>query len=81
MVDAKIQVFAIAVAAIIGFALPSIINGDLREDLHALKERLAQIWPAQTPQKVLQPKEPGWEAVFAIAGLFAVAYLVLRQRK
>ncbi|MBU4373823.1 PGF-CTERM sorting domain-containing protein [bacterium] len=27
------------------------------------------------------PKEPGFEAVFAIAGLLAVAYLVLRQRK
>ncbi len=27
------------------------------------------------------PKEPGFEAVFAIAGLLAVAYIVLRQRK
>ncbi|MCZ7369329.1 MAG: S-layer protein domain-containing protein, partial [Candidatus Methanoperedens sp.] len=27
------------------------------------------------------PKEPGFQAVFAIAGLLAVAYLVLRQRK
>ncbi len=27
------------------------------------------------------PKEPGTEAVFAIAGLVAVAYLVLRQRQ
>ncbi|MBU4445411.1 PGF-CTERM sorting domain-containing protein [bacterium] len=27
------------------------------------------------------PKEPGFEAVFAIAGLLAVAYLVLRQKK
>ncbi len=27
------------------------------------------------------PKEPAFEAVFAIAGLLAVAYLVLRQRK
>jgi S-layer protein (TIGR01567 family) len=27
------------------------------------------------------PKEPGFEAVFAIAGLLAVAFLVLRQRK
>ncbi|MBU3965394.1 hypothetical protein KKG29_01905 [Patescibacteria group bacterium] len=35
----------------------------------------------QTPQNAAQPKEPGIEAVFAIAGLFAVAYFVLRQRK
>ncbi|MBU4373828.1 MAG: PGF-CTERM sorting domain-containing protein [Euryarchaeota archaeon] len=27
------------------------------------------------------PKEPGFEAVFAIAGLLAVGYLVVRQRK
>ena len=27
------------------------------------------------------PKEPGFELVFAIAGLLAVAFLVLRQRK
>jgi len=27
------------------------------------------------------PKEPGFEAVFAIAGLLSVAFLVLRQRK
>ncbi len=26
------------------------------------------------------PKEPGIEAIFAIAGLLAVAYLVLRQK-
>jgi len=27
------------------------------------------------------PEEPGFEAVFAIAGLLAVAYLVLRIKK
>jgi PGF-CTERM protein len=30
-----------------------------------------------TPRK----EEPGFEAIFAIAGLLAVAFLVLRQRK
>ncbi len=33
--------------------------------------------PTPTPKKT----EPGFEAVFAIAGLLAVAFLVLRQRK
>ncbi len=40
--------------------------------------------PAATekaPAATATPKEPGFEAVFAIAGLLAVAYLVLRQRK
>ncbi|MFZ2410594.1 MAG: S-layer protein domain-containing protein [Candidatus Methanoperedens sp.] len=36
---------------------------------------------AKTPVATATPKEPGFEAVFAIAGLLAVAYLVLRQRK
>lgn len=37
--------------------------------------------PAATPAATATPKEPGFEAVFAIAGLLAVAFLVLRQRK
>jgi S-layer protein (TIGR01567 family) len=40
--------------------------------------------PATTeakPTATATPKEPGFEAVFAIAGLLAVAFLVLRQRK
>jgi S-layer protein (TIGR01567 family) len=36
---------------------------------------------AQTTAPTATPKEPGFEAVFAIAGLLAVAFLVLRQRK
>lgn len=36
---------------------------------------------AATPKPTATPKEPGFPAVFAIAGLLAVAYLVLRQRK
>ena len=35
-----------------------------------------------TPEPTPEPtKEPGFEAVFAVAGLLAVAYLVLRQRE
>ncbi|NJD76299.1 MAG: hypothetical protein FIB08_04280 [Candidatus Methanoperedens sp.] len=40
--------------------------------------------PEKTPTTVpaaTTPKEPGFELAFAIAGLLAVAYLVLRQRK
>jgi S-layer protein (TIGR01567 family) len=36
---------------------------------------------AATTAATATPKEPGFEAVFAIAGLLAVAFLVLRQRK
>lgn len=32
------------------------------------------------PQNAEQPREPKFEAVFAIAGLLAVAYLVLRRK-
>ena len=37
----------------------------------------AAVEPTEAPKK----KTPGFEAVFAIAGLLAVAYLVLRQRE
>jgi len=36
--------------------------------------------PLPTPQPTPTPKPPGFEAVFAIAGLLAVAYLVLRRK-
>jgi len=39
------------------------------------------IGPVATPSPTPTPKPPGFEAVFAIAGLFAIAYLVLRRRK
>ncbi len=38
------------------------------------------ITPAQTQAAIPPPKAPGFEAVLAIAGLFAVAYLVLRRK-
>ena len=37
--------------------------------------------PTVSPAVSPTPKPPGFEAVFAIAGLLAVAYLVLRRRK
>ena len=40
--------------------------------------------PAPTPKPTAEPtptEEPGFEAVFAIAGLLAVAYLVLRRKR
>ena len=37
--------------------------------------------PAPTVSPTPTPEEPGFEAVFAIAGLLAVAYLVLRRKK
>ena len=37
--------------------------------------------PPVTPTPTPTPKPPGFEAVFAIAGLLAIAYLVLRRRR
>jgi len=37
--------------------------------------------PTATPAATPTPTPPGFEAVFAIAGLLAIAYLVLRRRK
>ena len=48
----------------------------IAEETAAVAEETAA--PAEEPTK---KKAPGFEAVFAIAGLLAVAYLVLRQRE
>ena len=37
--------------------------------------------PSPTPTPTPTPEPPGFEAVFAIAGLLAVAYLVMRRKK
>ena len=37
--------------------------------------------PSPTPTPTPTPEPPGFEAVFAIAGLLAIAYLVLRRKK
>ena len=37
--------------------------------------------PTPTEEPTPTPEEPGFEAVFAIAGLLAIAYLVLRRKK
>jgi len=37
--------------------------------------------PAPTPTSTATPKEPGFEAVFAIAGILAIAYLVRRRTR
>ena len=37
--------------------------------------------PEPTAEPTPTPEEPGFEAVFAIAGLLSIAYLVLRKRK
>ena len=37
--------------------------------------------PTATPTATPTPTPPGFEAIFAIAGLLAIAYLVLRRRK
>jgi PGF-CTERM protein len=39
------------------------------------------IEPPPTPTPTPTPKPPGFETIFAIAALLAVAYLVLRRRK
>ena len=37
--------------------------------------------PTPTPTPTPSPTPPGFEAIFAVAGLLAVAYFVLRRRK
>ena len=44
-------------------------------------EPTATATPTATPTPTPTPTPPGFEAVFAIAGLLAIAYLVLRKRR
>ena len=37
--------------------------------------------PTAEPEPTATPEPPGFEAVFAIAGLLAVAYLVVRRKR
>jgi len=63
-------------------------SGDIPEELESLVQ-LESIEPtltpsatqSPTPTSTLTPEEPGFEAVFAIAGILAIAYLVLRRRR
>jgi molybdate/tungstate transport system substrate-binding protein len=63
-------------------------SGDVPEELKSLVplESIEQTpmltsTPKPTPTITPTPEEPGFEAVTAIAGLLAIAYLVLRRRK
>ena len=56
-------------------------SGNMPKEL----ERLVQLesvepTPTPSPTPTPTPEEPGFEAVFAIAGILAIAYLVLRRR-
>jgi S-layer protein (TIGR01567 family) len=55
---------------------PTNVTGDVTVDGTAAPTEAATETPTPEPTK-----EPGFEAVFAVAGLLAVAYLVLRQRE
>ncbi len=41
----------------------------------------AKVTSTPTPTPVTTPKSPGFEAIFAVAGLLAIAYAALRRRK
>jgi molybdate/tungstate transport system substrate-binding protein len=68
--------------------VPPVGSGDMPEELESLVQ-LESVEPMPTPSPTPSPaptptptpEEPGFGAVFAIAGILAIAYLVLRRRK
>ncbi|MEA2032116.1 MAG: PGF-CTERM sorting domain-containing protein [Euryarchaeota archaeon] len=46
-----------------------------------IQTEVPEVTPTATPTAKPTAEPPGFEAVFAIAGLLAIAYLVLRRRK
>ena len=55
------------------------VIGSVKDENKVTVERVASLPPSPTPAPT--PTPPGFEAVFAIAGLLAVAYLVLSRKK
>ena len=68
--------------------VPPVGSGDMPEELESLVQ-LESVEPMPTPSPTSSPaptptptpEEPGFGAVFAIAGILAIAYLVLRRRR
>jgi len=57
-------------------------SGNMPKELKSLVQlEPVEPTPSPTPTPTPTPEEPGFEAVFAIAGILAIAYLVLRRRK
>ncbi|MHC1599347.1 MAG: PGF-CTERM sorting domain-containing protein [Candidatus Methanospirareceae archaeon] len=56
-------------------------DGDGHTDTVTVEIVEEVVTPTSPPTPTEPPEEPGFRAVFAIAGLLAVAYLVLRRRK
>lgn len=77
----------IAFIALAAFTLPTVI--EKKGDPQQTEATPVVATPAATPIDKVTPiaaavselKHPGFEAAFAIAGLLAVSFLVLRQRK
>lgn len=83
----KLVLFGIALLAIAMLAGPTLLEKNSaapqeKATATAVATSVIEIKPTATEIPTAQKsKGPGFEAVFAIAGLLAVAYLVLRQRK
>lgn len=68
--------------------VPPVGSGDIPEELESLVELKSSesmpkpsAGPTSTPASTPTPEEPGFEAIYAFAGLLAVAYLALGRRK
>ena len=53
----------------------------MRLNLEELEDALADLEEATPAAATPTPKQPGFEAVFAIAGILAVAYMVLKRNR
>ncbi len=75
--------FLIAVIAIILFSLPKVLGEGNKAIDKLVFDPSGNTSAALTPVPNVQMPtgSPGFESLFAIAGLLAVAYIILRQRE
>jgi len=80
--NVKLVLIIIATILLILLALTKTVGATQENNTNEIAANSSMIDPGATAVSLQKTdKPPGFEAVFAIAGLLAVAFLVLRQRK
>lgn len=79
--NVKLVLIIIATILLVLLALTKVVGATQENNTNEIAANSSIIESGVIATPVQKTNNPGFEAVFAIAGLLAVAFLVLRQRK